>query len=157
MKTTRCLLLLAALSPAAILLPSCAKSDVQEAAQSTKAEAKDLAAAVKDTAADSWDSIKDYTFEKRSDFAASLDRLSEKYDAEIGKMNAKLTGLPDATAKERDHASKEFTEARASLKSHLADLRNASADSWADAKAKTGESWQRLQAAYAKLKASPTS
>jgi outer membrane murein-binding lipoprotein Lpp len=158
MKTTVSLLLIAALSPAIMLLASCTKTNkVDQAVQSTKAAVKELAADVKAAVSDSWDSIKDYTYEKREDFAASLDRMADKRDAEIKEMNAKLTGLPDAAAKERDRAVKEYNEARAYLKSKLAELRTGTADTWADAKEKATEAWKRTQAAYEKVKASPTS
>ena len=158
MKPTRSLLLLAALSPAFILLTACGKSDpVQPAAQNTTATAKELVADVKTTASDSWDSIKDYTYEKREDFSASLDRLAAKRDAEIQELNSKVTGLPDATAKQRDRAVKEFNEARSYLKSQLTDLRTGTADTWADAKEKAAQAWQKVQTAYDKVKASPTS
>jgi hypothetical protein len=158
MKTTHSLLLIAALSPAVILLSSCSKTgSVQQDAQDTKAAAKDIVADVKDAASDSWDSIKEYTYEKRDDFAASLDRMAAKHDGAIQAMNAKLTGLPEAAAKERDSAVKEFNEAHAQLKSQLADLRKSTADTWTDAKEKVAATWQRMQAAYDKVKSSPTS
>ncbi len=158
MKTTRSFLLLAVLSPAALWLSGCARSgDVQSAAQTTKAVAKDLAADVATPAADSWAGIKDYTFEKRTDFAAGLDRLMEKQDAGLAAMNAKLTGLPDAAAKERDHAVKQFNEARSFLKSELDSLRTGTAGAWTVSKEKVTVAWQRTEAAYEKVKASPTS
>jgi hypothetical protein len=43
------------------------------------------------------------------------------------------------------------------LKSQLADLRAATAETWASAKEKTAQSWQRLQAAGDKIKASSAS
>jgi hypothetical protein len=158
MKNIRPLLLIVALSPTALLLSACSKSDdIPPAVQSTKADAQELATDVKVAASDSWDAIKDYTYEKRADFAASLDRLSEKRDADIQAMNAKLKGLPDAAAQKRDQAVKEFNEARSYLKSQLADLRTGTADTWTDAKGKVAESWLRVQAAYEKVTSSPTS
>lgn len=158
MKTTHSLLLIAALSPAAIFLSGCAKADgVQQVAQDTKAAAKDIVADVKAAAVDSWDSIKDYTYEKRNDFAASLDRMAAKHDADVREMNAKVKGLPEAAAQERDRAVKEFNEANIYLKSLLMDLRNGTADTWDNAKKKVAESWEHVQAAYEKVKSSPTS
>jgi hypothetical protein len=155
-KTIHSLPFVVALSAAVIVLSGCAKTDtVQSVAQDTAATAKDVAVDVKTTAVDSWDNIKDYSYEKREDFAAGLDRMSDKRDAELRSMNAKLAGLPDDTAKARDHAVKDFNEARASLKTHLTDLRASSADTWAAAKEKTAESWQRVQTAYDKATSSP--
>ena len=158
MKTIHSLPFFAALSAAAILLSGCAKTDtVQSVAQDTAATAKDVAADVKTAAVDSWDSLKGYTYEKREDFAAGLDRMSDKKDAELRAMNARLAGLPDETAKARDHAVKDYNEARASLKTHLAEVRASSADTWADAKEKTNQAWQRVQATYDKVTSSSKS
>ena len=158
MKNQRSLLFLAALSAALMPLSGCAKNDrVSSAVQSTKTAAKDIAADVKNAAVDSWDAIKDFTFEKRAEFSASIDRMAAKHDAEVAAANAKVKGLPDAAAKERDHANKEFSEARANLKAALADLGNATADTWDAAKEKSAQAWQRVHAAYEKLKASATS
>ena len=157
MKHTRSLLLLIVLGPIAALLSSCSKNDgVQTAVQKTKAATKDIAADIKAVALDSWDSIKDYTYDKREDFAAGLERMADKHDADLATLNAKLTGLPDDAAKQRDRAVKEFKEARTNLKSELASLRASTADTWAEAKESAAQSWQRVQAAYEKIKASST-
>lgn len=158
MKTLRPFLFLAALSPACLLLTGCSKNDpAPSVVQKTQDAAKEIAADVKSAAVDSWDSIKDYTYEKRADFSAGLDRLAVKHDSEIKAMNAKLEGLTDAAAQKRDVASKEFAEARASLKTNLAELNAATADTWAAAKVKVADSWKRTQAAFEKLKDSANS
>ena len=158
MKHTRSHLFLSVLGTVAVLLSSCSKNDsVQTVAQNTKAAAKDITADIKAVALDSWDSIKNYTHDKREDFAAGLERMAAKHDAELAALNAKLTGLPDAAAKQRDHAVKDFKEARANLKSELASLRAGTADTWAEAKESAAQSWQRVHAAFEKIKASPTS
>ncbi len=158
MKNHRSLLFLAALSAALLPLSGCAKNDaVASAVQDTKTAAKDLAADVKQAAVDSWDAVKDFTFEKRAEFSAGLDRMAAKHDAEVAAANAKVKGLPETAAKERDHANKEFADARANLKAALADVGNATADTWAATKEKSAQAWQRLHAAYAKLIATPTS
>ncbi len=128
---------------------------VQPAAQTTKVPAKELAA--KATVSDSWDSIKDYTYGKRDAFAASLERMAGILEVEVREMNAKVTGLTESAAKERDNTNKEFAEAHTYLKSLLADLRTGTADTWDNAKEKVARSWDSVQAAYEKVKASPTS
>lgn len=153
MKTPRSLFLLVAIiSPAALLLSSgCSKKDnTPSIVQDTKAAVKDAAADVKEAVSDSWDSIKDFTFEKRTDFAAAVDRMAKKLDDQSVKLKAKTADLSDAAAKDRESALKEFNEARADLKSKLADLGDATADTWADAKAKVDLAWQKVQAAYDK-------
>jgi hypothetical protein len=149
MTTTRSLLLLAALSPTCLLLPGCGKTD-----SAPTSAAPTTATDIKAAAADTWDSIKDYTHDKRADFAAALDRMADKGDAGIRAMNAKLAGLPDAAAKAQDSAGKEFAEALANLKTQTTNLRAATAETWADAKEQAAQSWRRMEAAYEKLKPS---
>lgn len=158
MNNLRSLLLLAAVSPAVIILSSCAKKDtVQTAVAKTEAAAKDVVAEVKSAAVESWDAVKDYSFEKRAEFSANLDRLAAKHDADVAESNAKVKGLPESAAKERDRANKEFAAARASLKTAISELGDATTESWAAARSKAVEAWQRTQIAYEKLKASATS
>ena len=155
MKTHRSLVyLIATIAPAALIGSwGCSKSEntkTQEAVQDVKTTAKDVAADVKTAAVDTWDSIKDFTFERRSDFSASMDRMANKMDAKIADLKASASTLPDAAAKDKNAAIKEYDEARADLKARLTDLGNATADGWADAKAKVSASWDKVEAAYKK-------
>ena len=106
--------------------------------------------------ADSWDSIKDYTYEKRVEFTASFDRMTAKMDDQTRDMKAKAATLSDTATKDRDQAMLDFTKARADFKSSLADLGNATADTWADSKEKVGQAWQKRDAAFATETASAT-
>jgi outer membrane murein-binding lipoprotein Lpp len=155
MKTSRIVLLLAAgLSPLALLVSGCSKTDSSSTAVETvKADSKAVAADVKASVIDTWDSVKDYTYEKRADFSADMDRMAGRLDDKTSELKAKFASLPAATAKDREDAMKEYDAARADLKSKLSDLSKATADTWADSKASVAESWKRLRAAYEKVKA----
>ena len=151
MKTyPRSLLFVAALAPAALLLTSsCSKTDdSSKNIQEAKADASKAVAEVKAAAVNTWDSIKDFTYDRRADFCAGIDRLAKDLDDKAAVVKAKLAGVPDATAKERAEALKEYDEARADLKVKLTELGNATSDTWADAKAKASEAWKRVQGAY---------
>lgn len=118
----------------------CSKSsDQSTVAQDVKKATDD----VKSTAVDSWNSIKDYTFEKRTDFVAAMGRMSDA-------MSAKVSAMPDAAAKDKAAAIKDYNDASADLKARLADLGNATSDTWAAAKAKVDEAWQKVQTSYDK-------
>ena len=143
MKTTSSLQLLAALIPVALMSTSCAKT--ASTAQDTAAS---VASSVQATASDSWDSIKDYTYEKRVEFAAGLDRMEASSNTTISAMSA------DAT-KGRESAVNEFHDADAQMKIQLTALRASTADTWTDAKAKAGAGWQRVKAAYDALTKKP--
>jgi len=143
------------MGPAALLMSSCSKtSSTSTTVEKVKADAKEVAADVKATASDSWDSIKDFTYEKRADFSASIDRMAAQFDDKARELRAKVAGATDAASKDRESAIKEYDEARADLKSRLSELGNATADTWADAKEKVAQAWKRVQAAYDKVKAS---
>jgi hypothetical protein len=154
MKSSKILFLLAVgLSPAAFFVSGCSKSDDSTSnVDKAKTEAKEAVADVKAAASDSWDSIKDFTYDRRSDFSASIDRMSAKMDEKTRDFRAKVAAVPDSASKDRDSAVKEYDEARADLKAKLTDLGNATSDTWADAKAKVSDSWKRVQAAFVKVK-----
>jgi len=146
------------MSPAALLIFGCSKTDnTSTSVEKVKTDAKDVAADVKAAVSDSWDSIKDYTYEKRTDFSASIDRMAGQIDDKGRELKTKIASAPDAATKDRESAIKEYDEARADLKSKLSDLSNATADTWADTKEKVAQAWKRVQAAYEKMKASATS
>lgn len=151
MKTTQRVLLLAALSPAVLLFSNCAKTE------DAKSLAQNAASDLKAAAFETWDGVKDYTFEKRDDFAASLGRMSDRSDATVRDLNARRTALTGAAAKDRDSATQEFNDARTALKAQLAGLPAVTTESWNDAKAKVAQAWQRLDAAFVKVKAVPMS
>ena len=158
MKTTCSLLLLAALSTAGVLLSGCGKADGgQPVTETTKATAKEVAADVKDTAFESWDTIKDYTYEKRDAFATTLSRLSAKLDAAVGAANATVPNPTEAAVVQREAALKKFNEARSYLETLLANVHTGTSDTWDNSKAKVAQAWQDLQAAAEKLKQSPPS
>jgi uncharacterized phage infection (PIP) family protein YhgE len=151
-------LLSAALCPALLLFVGCSKnSDSDKTMEDAKASAEKAATDLKVTAINSWDSIKDFTYEKRADFSAGMDSMSKDLDDKAAALKAKFAGVPDAASKDRDAAAKEYDEARADLKVKLNDLSNATADTWADAKAKAAEAWKRVQASYDKLTKSDAS
>jgi hypothetical protein len=153
MKNSRSLLfLLATLGPALVLgSAGCSKSDTSAAsvsAQNAKDAVKDAAVDVKNAAVDSWDSVRDYTYDRRVEFSASMDRMDKSMDDRIADLKAKASNAPDSAKSDKDAAIKDYDDARADLKARLTDLGNATSDTWADAKAKVSDAWKRTKAAY---------
>jgi hypothetical protein len=135
--------LILALAPAVLLVSGgCTKTDKENAA----AVVQDIKA----TAVDTWDSIKDFTFEQRTDFSASIDRMCRSMDNEIEVVKAKTSSTPGVAAAEKENAVKDYDAARADLKASLTNLDNSTATGWADAKAKVAAAWQRVKADYDK-------
>jgi soluble cytochrome b562 len=144
------LLLAAALVPAAFFIgDGCSKTDsTSKRVQRAKAEAAKALADVKAAVSDSWDSIKDFTYERRADFSEGMDRMARELDDGTAALKARAAGAPDAASREREAAIKEYERARAELRVRLADLANATSATWADAKARACDAWRRMQAAY---------
>jgi hypothetical protein len=152
MKTPRSLqFLVASVGLASVIgLSGCSKSDnsagsanLQDAKESVKAAAID----VKDAAVSTWDSIKDYTYDKRADFSDHLDKMDKTMDEKIAEEKAQT---PSTLSADKQAAIKDYDDARADLKARMTDLSNATADTWADAKAKVAAAWQRVKADYDK-------
>jgi hypothetical protein len=148
----------AAIGSAALLLSfGCAKSDdASTTVQATRADGSTATVVVSDAnvnvgVSDGWDRIKDFTYDRRADFSAGIDRMSKDMDDRTATFRAKVAGAPDAASSDRDGALKEYDAARADLKAKRTDLDSATADTWADAKAKTSESWKNTKAAYDKV------
>ena len=159
MKTYRRLFLLAATAaPAALFLFGCSKAGNSSAAVDTvKTDATAVAADVKATASDSWDAVKDYTYERRSDFSSGIDRMTKKLDDKTAELKAKMSDATDNVTADRQSAMKDYDKARTDLNEKLSVLGKATADTWADAKAKVAESWHRVQASFDKVKANNAS
>ena len=152
MKNPRSLLFLIATIGPAILVGSggCSKSDnssAAAAAQDAKTAITNAAIDVKNAAVDGWDSVRDYTYDKRVEFSASIERMDQRMDDKIAAEKAQA---PDTLSSEKRAAIKDYDDARADLKARLADLGNATADTWADAKAKVADAWRRVKADYDK-------
>lgn len=105
---------------------------------------------------DPWDSIKDFTYEKRVEFAAGTGKLVERLDNQVRKLNEKRATLPQTSVKDWDFAMSELTAARAYLASTIDDLGNATVETWDEAKDRVGKAWRRSQDAYDKVKSSTT-
>jgi hypothetical protein len=149
MKTSRLFLLFAAaMSSAALMISGCSKSDN---ATSPTDQVKADASAVANSVSDSWDSIKDYTYDKRVEFTASFSRMTGRVDDQARDWKAKASSSASA---DRASAIKDYDDARADLKARLKDLDNATADTWADAKDKVDQAWKHVQSAYDKMTAS---
>ncbi len=151
MKNPRSLLFaVAALSPVLIGASGCSKSDNSSASsnlQDAKTAVTNAAVDVKNAAVDTWDSVKDYTYDKRIEFSEHVDRMDKTMDDKIADMKAQA---PDTYSKDKQAAIRDYDDARADLKAKLKDLGNATSDTWADAKAKVSEAWQRVKADYDK-------
>lgn len=145
MKTTTHLLIVTlALSALAV---GCSKSDRAEAKADLKEAYHDTKAAI----AEGWSDLKDFTFEQRSDFTLRAKALSAKLDADMADMKADYASAQASAS--RQAAWKELKDSRADYDAKLSALGDATADTWASAKASVIAAWERTEAAYRKARA----
>jgi len=149
MNSIRYLPLVVVLSAFAGLSAGCSKADRGRSTASRAADPRNnLDGGPRRDVSDSWDNIKDFAFERRDDFAATLDRLAARREADLQRTNAEFAGLPDGLNTDRDRAVRRYKDARTSLQASLAHLRTSTADTWVDAKRQTAASWAQLLSAY---------
>lgn len=82
---------------------------------------------------ETWENIKDYSYDKRAEFAAKTNDYAAQLDRDL--QNAK------------GDSSKRLAEARDDLRSAATEISNATADTWAATKERVGRAWQKVQSA----------
>ena len=132
----------------ACLLGGCSKQDRAETADKAKDAYNDTKAAV----SRGWDNVKSYTFEKRDDFTKELKAQQESLDANLSKLRAEYSEAQASAS--RKTAMEELKNSEADYKAKLDALGHATADTWAAARDNVIAAWDRLQASYAKARAS---
>ena len=113
--------------------------------------------APREPASETWDRIKDDTYEQQSDFAAGYRQLGNDADAAIQRLDAKRATMTDTAAKDWDIAMKELKDARSDLDDKLNQIKAANSDTWNDAKGKATAAWKRVVDDLDKVRHSTTS
>lgn len=160
MKINASALLLTCLGSVAVILAGCNQGEAAAASINSKAAAKEVADEIKTGAVDSWKAIKDYSYDKRLEFAAGLDRLATQRDAELTVMNKQLNeqaALPEATAMKREKAVADYRAARDALTPLLDQLRDSTAEGWDNTKARATDAMQDLETAFHQIQSSSVS
>jgi hypothetical protein len=132
---------------ALLTLAACSKAKREDLADKSKDAYQDTKAAV----VQGWDNLKDYTFEKRSDFSAKLKARQTDFEAGVSKLRAEYSEAQASAS--RKAAMAELKDSEADYKEKLAALGNATADTWTATRDNVAAAWDRLQASYAKARA----
>jgi len=104
-----------------------------------------------------WSDIKGDTYDQRAHFAEGANRLVARLDDQIRELKAKRAAMTTDTS-DWDFAMKEVNDSRSLLTGRIEDLANATTpETWADAKEKIHEAWQRSQLAVDKMNSTRTS
>jgi len=126
---------------------SCSKQDRADAG----ATAKDAYADTKAAVVNAWDSVKSFTFEKRTDFSAHAKAMTAKLDAQVSEARANYSD--DKASASRKAAMDELKNSEADYKTKVDALGSATEATWDSAKQNVIASWDRVQAAYYKARA----
>ena len=95
----------------------------------------------------SWDDIKNFPFESRTEFAIGLRQLTDRLEVQIGELTANREHMRN-DSHDWDFAMIEMTLARSDLKSLTIEATNATAGTWDEHKAKVAKIWLGSQKAY---------
>jgi hypothetical protein len=140
-------LTLLALGSAAVAFTACTKHDRDDLADKTRDAYHDS----KDAVARSWDNVKSYTFDKRSDFEKMANAQQKSFEASLSNLRADYSEAKASAS--RKAAMNELKDAEADYKQKLDALGHATADTWDAARDNVAAAWDRLQASYAKARA----
>lgn len=111
---------------------------------------------VQTTESDSWDLLKDYTYDRKQELQERLHPILSQIDAQIAALNARRATLQSDTT-DWDQAMKEVVNARADLKYKADTLGRASTpETFTDAKAKVGDALDRTRKAVHAVRTSRT-
>ena len=143
---------------AVLTLAGCSKHDRDVTADKTKDAYQDAKAATKDAYQDTksalakgWGNVKDYTYEKRSDFTKQVNAYEKEFEADYSKAKANYSEVEASAARKAAWAEVKNDEANFKEKSKA--LGNATAETWDAARDNVVAAWDRLQASYAKARA----
>jgi len=139
--------LLLATGLALLNFAACSKAKREDIADKSKEAYQDTKAAV----VEGWDNLKDYTFEKRSDFTLKLKAKQADFEAGVSKLRADYSEAQASAS--RKAAMNELKDSEASFKEKFAAMGNATADTWDAARDDVAAAWDRVQASYAKARA----
>lgn len=114
----------------ALLLSACSKTNDANSSAATTSSPNAISTA---GTVDSWDSLKTYSYEQRSEFANRANEYAQNLDRRI--QNA--TG----------EASTRLAEARDELRTAASEVSNATADTWEATKERVGRAWQKAESA----------
>ena len=138
------------LSALSLGMAGCNKSDRSKVADKTNDMYETSKAAVVDT----WNDVKDYSFDKSNDFKQRAKAMSSDFDAKMSKLKANYS---DAQASEsRKAAWAKLKSDRADYEAKLDALGDATADTWESAKNNVVAAWDRMEADYNKAVADHT-
>src|SRR5213082_2929554 len=124
MKTSIPTCLLTILGATALVMAGCTKHDRADATASVKEAARETQAAL----AGAWDDVKNFTYEKRSDFSSKAKTMQAQAEVQVSQVRANYSEAKASAS--RKAAMEELKNSEADYKAKLDALGHASADTW---------------------------
>jgi hypothetical protein len=142
-----------ALAGTALIGAGCSKADRADATSTLKEAAHDTKVATQEVAhdagvaiTDAWEGVRNYAFDKRSDFSKQATAVGARMEAQVSALR---TEQSEAQASEsRGAAMDELRDSQADFNDKLAALGTATADTWDAARNNVILAWDRLDAKY---------
>jgi hypothetical protein len=107
-------------------------------------------------ATDTWQNIRDFSYDNRREFSAVFSRMVARLDDEIRGLNEKRATMK-SDPHEWDFEMKELNNARADVQSKVTDLSRVSTpEAWNEARDRLGVAWDRAQKAVQAVRKSVT-
>jgi hypothetical protein len=104
-----------------------------------------------------WTDLQGLPYDMRAQLFTGLKHLETNVDGQFVELTAKRAAMKSTTdTKDWDFAMKEMADARTYLHSMIEGLNQASTETWNQQRDKVGQAWERVQAAYDKVKSSTT-
>jgi len=120
-------------------------------AEKTGTMFRDTADKIGDTASSSWESIKDYSYEKRTEVTPRLEAWGKQFSAKTSELRADYARHQATEAESK--ALKTLADSEADLADKQAALSRADAEAWESAKADYLAAVKRAEADYAVARA----
>lgn len=130
----------------AIALTGCGRNTGDRSSESSARSASSA-----QTATNNWSELRTYSFDKRSEFNASLTAMSAQIEAEVSQLQADASGT--AASPSRKDAIAQVKSDKAAFDEKSAALARATSDTWEQARDEAAAAWDKLQASLAKVRA----
>lgn len=137
----------------ALVLTGCGRNTSDRSGESSARSAgtsASTASAVQSTT-HNWNELRTYSFDKRSEFNASLTAMSAQIDTEVSQLQVDPSG-PTASRSRQD-AIAQVKSDKAAFDEKSAALARATQDTWDQARDEVAAAWDKLQASIAKARA----
>ena len=122
-----------------ILVTACSERQTEKTADQVSDSTREAYQNTKDFVSDGWNSIKDYTYDRKDQFSDTMSAMGDSIEKRY--RDIKGSNLSDDAKRSIENALSKF-------KRSMKNLGDATADTWDDAKDEAHEAWEELKDVY---------